>query len=202
MTWIKPFSKSLFLFIVISLMIGCDEDTPDERGTITETPLTSFLADKDFEWTVLNDGEIYSLGYEFSPKRGGQVSAVGIASPIEGTFNVHLYEVLSDESTGAFVTGATITIASSETGKFKFVDLPIYAVIGNLRRFRITYSTNTDQKSFYRLHDQEGFNLPISTENITIERGVYGLPNQFPTQVWSSDALYLVDIRITSLKEK
>jgi hypothetical protein len=164
MTMMPLVRSSISIFLLAVLAAGGFSCSNDEHTLqkYSETPLATFRANNRLMIAETGDGNLYSLGYQFSVKRNGAVTAFGIESPLEGAFEVELYEVTGNGGTGVLIASETVTIHASYVYKYKFATLatPLPLEVG--KKYRVAYSTHTNKSTFLLLEDQVGFNLPIS----------------------------------------
>ena len=183
--------------LILGFSTGCSEDDAKAKLT-TETPLREFIQNGTWSYTQINDGQIYSLGNKFTVKKNGKVTALGLFSPVVGTFAINLYEVgEGNEGTSLASTSVEVTQADvdSDLDVFKYTDLAESVSLVPGKIYCVAYSTNASAKTLNRL-DEPAYDLPIESESsqVSILFGVYGEAGLFPVNDHDG-SIYMADIK-------
>jgi hypothetical protein len=139
---------------------------------------------------------LYSIGYEFNPKHAGFITELGCSVPIGGKYILELYESDSQQLLAKdSVEFSADEVAANVLG-WKYKQLVSAVAVTPEKNYRVTYSIYEDVDSFYRIDPQDGFTLPVLSEDSSIEiiQGVYGSPKEFPGEPWN-EVLYLADVK-------
>lgn len=180
----------------ISFLSACSDDEAVPQETISKAPLNEYLAAKELDIEALDFNTLWSLGYEFTAKREGSVSQLGCSVPVAGKYILELY----DSESGQLLTKDSVEFSAEEVAanafawKYKQLVSPVTVTAG--KNYRVTYSLPEGADTFYRVDPQDGFELPILTDDSSIEiiQGVYGSPETFPDELWN-EVVYLADVK-------
>ncbi len=180
----------------ISLLTSCSDDETVTPVTISKAPLNEYLTAKQLDIEALDFNTLWSLGYEFTAKRDGSITELGCSVPVAGKYILELY----DSEGGQLLAKDSVEFSAEEVAanplawKYKQVVTPVAVTEG--KNYRVTYSLPGGSDTFYRVDPQDGFQLPILTDDSSIEiiQGVYGAPESFPDELWN-EVVYLADVK-------
>ena len=187
----------------LSFLNACSDDdtvTPDE--IVSRNPLNEYLAKVDLTIEAKDFNTLYSVGYEFTPKFDGSITELGCSVPVAGKYVVELYDSESQEllAKDSVEFTAEEVAANAFAWKYETIATPVAVTTG--KNYRVAYSVTAESDAFYRIDPQDGFQLPILSEDASIEiiQGVYGDPKTFPNETWNT-VVYLADVKFDYKKQ-
>lgn len=172
--------------ILLALISSCSSHDTAPPVYPSETPASSFAASKTMPiYKYVGSYNGAALGYEFKVKANAQVTGLGCASPVTGTYTLTLFQVDTVNKSGKLLTSIPITIAASDTANFKFSYITLSAKVSISKGIYYRVALNGDFTAYDYLAFPQGSSssLPLALATDTkfiFTKGVTGYANQYP----------------------
>lgn len=196
-TYFLRSALAIAMLSALTFLNACsDDETSPEEKNVALTPLKEYLGTKELTIDVQDYDYLWSLGYEFEVKRDGTITELGCAVPVAGEYILELYDSETEERLGQASVSFTEEEVEADPFAWKYKQLTTAVAVTEGKKYRVTYSLPEGSDQFYRVDPQDGFELPVLSDDSSIEiiQGVYGEVEEFPYELWD-EVVYLADVK-------